>query len=447
MSFNIIKKQIQFNIRNKRNFKEINLNFLTKIIYFLGIFLRVIIYYYGLWQDNNLNVKFTDVDYYVFSDAAKYVLSKKSPYERYTYRYTPILAYLMLPNFFIHFSFGKILFSLMDFFVSIIIIKIIKIKYPECKNYVYYVTLWILNPLVIVISSRGNADCIPCLLVLITVLCIYQKKILLSSIFYGLAVNFKIYPIIYSLPLMLYLNRNYLSRNKVLYLKKKNDSFLNCIINVYYIIFQFFSELFKLNYNQLVFSLCSFFTFLTLNIIFYLVYGYEFLYESYIYHLVRRDHRHNFSLFFYIMYLSIEKNSKIIPLITFIPQMILVGLVGFKYAKTNLDLAMFLQTMMFIAMNKVCTSQYFIWCIPFIPIILCSITLDKKNIIIITFAIIFFTFTKSYWLLWAYFLEFKGYNSFLQLFFSSILFVISEMTLCWAFMYMHHREEKIKKNE
>ncbi|CRG85411.1 GPI mannosyltransferase I, putative [Plasmodium relictum] len=444
MSF--IEKQFQFNIKNKRKYKEININFLTRIIYFLGILLRIIIYYYGSWQDNNLNVKFTDIDYYVFSDAAKYVLSNRSPYERYTYRYTPILAYLMLPNFFIHFSFGKILFSSIDFLVSILIVKIIKIKYPDCKNYIYYVSLWILNPFVIVISIRGNADCIPCLLVLITVFFIYQKKIFLSSIFYGLAVNFKIYPIIYSLPLMLYLNKNYLPREKVFYLKKKNDSLLNYIINVFYIIFQFFVELFKLNYNQLVFSLCSLFTFLILNIIFYTIYGYEFLYESYIYHLVRRDHRHNFSLFFYIMYLSIEKSSRIIPLITFLPQTILIGILGMKYAKTNLDLSMFLQTVVFIAMNKVCTSQYFIWCIPFIPIILCSITLDRKNIIIITFAIVLFTLTKSHWLLWAYYLEFKGYNSFLQLFCSSILFIISEMTLCWVFMYVHHKEQKIKKN-
>ncbi|SBT44511.1 GPI mannosyltransferase I, putative (PIGM) [Plasmodium ovale wallikeri] len=86
-------------------------------------------------------------------------------------------------------------------------------------------------------------------------------------------------------------------------------------------------------------------------------YGHEFLYESFIYHLVRRDHRHNFSLFFYIMYLSIEQNSKIIPLITFLPQIILVCLFGFKYAKSNLELSMFLQTVSFIALNKVCTSQ------------------------------------------------------------------------------------------
>ncbi|VWU52374.1 GPI mannosyltransferase I, putative [Hepatocystis sp. ex Piliocolobus tephrosceles] len=272
MSLSIPKEHLQNIGRNTNCFKNVDISVITKFIYFIGILLRVVIYYYGEWQDNNLNVKFTDIDYYVFSDAAKYVLQNKSPYNRYTYRYTPLLAYLMLPNYFIHFSFGKILFSFMDFIVSIIIIKIIKIKYPDCKNYIYYVSMWILNPLVIIISIRGNSDCIPCLLVLLTVLFIYQKKTWLAAIFFGIAVNFKVYPIIYALPLMLYLNKNYLHKNKIF--KKNNNnnnSCINTIVNICHAIKHLFIELFKLNYDQLVFFLCSFFTFLILNITFYLM--------------------------------------------------------------------------------------------------------------------------------------------------------------------------------
>ncbi|GAW82842.1 mannosyltransferase [Plasmodium gonderi] len=440
---NVTPKESQFYEKKKNtSIDNKHIKNVTNLIYFLGITIRIIIYYYSLWQDNNLDVKFTDVDYYVYSDAAKYVLRNESPYKRYTYRYTPILAYIMLPNFFLHFSFGKILFSSVDFLISIVIIKILQIKYPSCKNYIFYVSLWILNPLVIIISIRGNADCIPCLFVLLTLLCIYKKKICLSAIFYGLAVNFKIYPIIYALPLMLYLNKNYLTKDKILQSKKDKNCFVNPITHTFIIINQFFVELFKLNRDQLIFFLCSFFTFLVINVLFYIIYGYQFLYESFIYHLVRRDHRHNFSLFFYLMYLGIEENAKIIPLITFVPQAILVALFGFKYARQNLELSMFLQTLAFIAMNKVCTSQYFIWSLPFIPVVLHSITLKGKNLILIVSTVFFFALAKSNWLLWAYYLEFKGYNTFLQLFYSSILFVISEMTICWVFMYLHFKEKK-----
>ncbi|CDU16972.1 GPI mannosyltransferase 1, putative [Plasmodium yoelii] len=448
MGNSITEKRSKIFKQNKSYFSDINnIDYTKKIIYFLGILVRIITYYYGLWQDKNLNVKFTDIDYYVFSDAAKYVLNNKSPYNRYTYRYTPLLAYLMIPNFIINFSFGKFLFSSIDFLVSIIIIKIIKIKYPENKNYILYASLWLLNPLVITISIRGNADCIPCLLVLLTVFFIYQKKIYVSAFFYGLSVNFKIYPIIYSLPLMLYLNKNYLNKDNIFQLKqiKTEGIYINKIISIFYIIRNFFKELFKLNTDQLKFSLFSFTTFLALNLIFYAIYGYEFLYESFIYHLVRQDHKHNFSLFFYIMYLTIENNSKIIPLITFIPQFVLVALFGFKYAKSNLELSMFLQTLSFIALNKVITSQYFIWCTPFLPIILNSITLNRTNLILIFCAVLFFVIAKAHWLFWAYYLEFKGYNTFIQIFYSSILFVISEMSVCWIFMYMSFKEEN-KKN-
>lgn len=51
-------------------------------------------------------VKFTDIDYAVYSDAAVHVYNGRSPFERATYRYSPVLAYLVLPNIF-YADFGR----------------------------------------------------------------------------------------------------------------------------------------------------------------------------------------------------------------------------------------------------------------------------------------------------------------------------------------------------
>jgi len=86
----------------------------------------------------------------------------------------------------------------------------------------------------------------------------------------------------------------------------------------------------------------------------------EFLNETYFYHLIRKDHRHNFSIYFYQMYLSMSVPeslfSKILGLLTFIPQMLLIFLIGLYYYK-DLIFCCFLQTYVFIAYQKVCTSQ------------------------------------------------------------------------------------------
>ena len=110
--------------------------------------------------------------------------------------------------------------------------------------------------------------------------------------------------------------------------------------------------------------------------------GYPFLYESYLYHLHRLDHRHNFSPFFLPIYLSYPSHpthpsySSYLtsstslpfyttllrsPLASFVPQMIATLGVGVllseKGKKERMPFVWFVQTAVFVTLNKVCTSQ------------------------------------------------------------------------------------------
>jgi phosphatidylinositol glycan class M len=81
--------------------------------------------------------------------------------------------------------------------------------------------------------------------------------------------------------------------------------------------------------NRLFFTFVSASTFLGLTYYFYLVYGYEFLYETYFYHFVRKDNRHNFSIYYYLIYqMYDEPTSTLMAVLTFVPQWGLILIAG-----------------------------------------------------------------------------------------------------------------------
>lgn len=164
-----------------------------------------------------VTVKYTDVDYWVFTDAARYVSEGLSPYLRSTYRYTPLLAYLLLPNVTWHPIFGKLLFIASDLIIGLLIRQILyrlpssdgtdkKTKLTD-SQILMYVCVWLFNPIAINVSTRGNAESLVALLVLASMYLLLTNNIFLSALIYGFSVHFKIYPIIWSISVVFYLER------------------------------------------------------------------------------------------------------------------------------------------------------------------------------------------------------------------------------------------------
>jgi phosphatidylinositol glycan class M len=126
-----------------------------------GILFRVVLLVIGEIQDNYFDVKYTDIDYDVYNDAAEYVMAGGSPYDRHTYRYSPIIAYMMIPNAFVGMWWGKLVFFLCDLGAG----WLMSLLLPGCEKY------WLLNPLVVNMSTRGSSESlIACLLILTLVL-------------------------------------------------------------------------------------------------------------------------------------------------------------------------------------------------------------------------------------------------------------------------------------
>lgn len=166
-------------------------------------------------------------------------------------------------------------------------------------------------------------------------------------------------------------------------------------------------------------------TTLILNTIFYSYYGYEYLHETYLYHIIRRDARHNFSPYFYLTYLSPE--HRLLPFITFIPQVFNTLIISYRlYPK--LELCLFALTFSFVTFNKVTTSQYFLWYLIFIPILLPNLRLKWKTLFGLLLA---WLTAQAWWLYEAYQLEFQSKNTFIRIWLASIVFgFVNVFILC-----------------
>lgn len=300
---------------------------------------------------------------------------------------------LLVPNEFLHPSFGKYLFAACDILAGIIIYNLLsklilpwvgvsrhEDSNPPAKTEgiasqqtrrtgkaSLLTAIHLFNPMVFAISTRGSSESVLSLFVLSTLYFSLTDRWDLAAIFLGLSTHWKIYPFIYGVTCLSIISPP----------APRHSSFVEGVRRM-------------INTRTARFAVLSAGTFVFLGVVMYAMYvtapiaprfaayrkyrwGYPFVYESYLYHLYRRDHRHNFSPFFYLTYLtypSIDGSNEpppptifesVVrsPLISFVPQMGLSLLAGFLFARRKQDLpfAWFVQTFVFVLFNKVCTSQ------------------------------------------------------------------------------------------
>ncbi|XP_058079636.1 GPI mannosyltransferase 1-like isoform X1 [Magnolia sinica] len=409
---------------------------------------RVLLIFYGEWQDSHMEVRYTDIDYVVFSDAASLVASGKSPYDRSTYRYSPLLAFLLVPNSIFHPSWGKFVFSASDLLVGLFMHTILKLRRVPEKLRLYTVAAWLFNPFTFTIGTRGNCEPIVCAMVLWVIISLMNGNILEAAFWYGLLVHFRIYPIIYSLPIILVLEPRYfrsgqkptlgnwslgqqkLSEGSNIKTVNPPKAFRRLLCYPWI----FFKSM--LTRERILFGFISGAVFFSWTALFFYLYGWEFLNEALLYHLTRTDPRHNFSIYFYHIYLHHEHGFSVVEkLISFLPQLMVQLVLSFSFAQ-DLPFCLFVQTVAFVAFNKVITAQYFVWFFCLLPLILpwSNMKLKWKG----SACILLWVGAQIHWLMWGYLLEFKGKNVFIQLWLASILFLAAN-TWVVIMVIRHHR--------
>jgi phosphatidylinositol glycan class M len=213
-----------------------------------SIISRAVLLFYGRWQDANSPVKYTDIDYLVFTDASRFLATGDSPYERATYRYTPLLAWLLYPTTWggLWFEFGKALFAAGDVVTGWLISRILRGQGMSTERSLKFASIWLLNPMVANISTRGSSEGLVVVVVIALLWAALRKRILLAGCLLGFGVHLKIYPFIYAASIFWWLESD----------AKHRASSLSRL----------------LSYERVALALSSFFTLMILNGVMYMQY-------------------------------------------------------------------------------------------------------------------------------------------------------------------------------
>jgi phosphatidylinositol glycan class M len=546
----------------------------------LATLVRLALIAWGEVQDRlSPDVKYTDTDYGVFTDAARSIWRgdgdpsaavggapgerrgwmRGTPFARATYRYSPLLAYAVLPNLLVG-VFGKLLFSAADLVAGVQSYRLAEAAAAgaaggggvggssnlESTAAVlaraagwWAAAAWLFNPFTATVSTRGSCDSLAVVMLLGLLQLLLAlgppptkprvatarpplllrglladvwrdlpgafRAVAPAALLYGLAVHFRIYPIIYAPSTVLFLARRRAraeqaaaaageeeagatpqrrggrrSNNKPAASLAPPSSSSSALLPL----------LRGLLTDGAAFGLTSASAFFALGGTFFLLYGRLFLHEAFLHHLGRLDPRHNFSAYFYPIYLQHFGGLGQAVVATGggeaaaaagvgvvvdparwagLPQVAaLLAVAAALHA--HLPLAWLISTVAFVALNKVSTAQYFVWYFCLLPPVLPHLlrwrwqaqeggggggggraaaangTPPSSRLVPrpsvprpLMIAAAAWAVLQLHWLAWGYAVEFAGRGAFLGLWAASVAFLAANAALAAALVREYGR--------
>jgi phosphatidylinositol glycan class M len=402
---------------------------------------RAIMLAYGVWHDSHLEPRYTDIDYDVFSDGAQLVWNGRSPFERPTYRYTPLLALMLTPNVWLHPAWGKLIFSTADLIIGLQIYRILRARHVPQLVARQCAWAWMFNPLAINVSTRGNAESLVAVLLLTALHALLRRRVTTAAVLLAMAIHLKPYPVIYVPAFIVSLGaddglvdeepiarrtrsgggsvsatsspkrRPHLHRQSLL--ADPRSRFATALVAVLGALM------------GLCWAWC----------------GDEFVREAALYHLKRTDTRHNLSPYFYALYILPAGSSmqRVLSALAFVPQAILLSAITARFGR-DLPFCLSVLTIIFVSFNKVCTVQYFVWYLSLLPLIApSSAALLPANRAATAAVVGAWLLALASWLWFAYDLEFRGRaDAFLPLWLSGLAFLGANTAVASTVIQLHH---------
>lgn len=267
-------------------------------------------------------------------------------------------------------------------------------------------------------SNKNDASFLSSLLVAIT-----------AGVWHGMAIHAKLYPIIYTLSFMTALMPP--ARTKNHSPTAPHRSMLRTLLNLIRRL---------LTLAPLLFGAAAVVTFVGLTYKAVQSYGEVALQQGLLYHFSRVDHRHNYSMHWYWIYLARDGGGgggggddammPVVGRLLLVPQLVLLLYSSLAVAPHNLPLALFVQTFLFVVHNKVITAQYFTWYLCLLPLCSSSFHLTRRVLL----AVVILLASILVWLGAAYCLEMQGMAVHRLVWMASVLFFVANVNLLGALL-------------